>query len=371
MHRQFARRLEAKTRWRREIPVPPPGMVEAIVQQWVGAPTGQPGEPVRILRRQVLQVGAQIADRIISMLGEPPVSQKVLSPLSSQEIRARVKACPKLPSLRSIQGALSELLSSEQRYAGQIGDVIRRDPGLTTRLLRLVNSAYFGLSQKVTNLEEAVFFVGIRQIRELAAMTPVIEDFKKMAGPHASTWRGFWQHCIAVASLTRDLMTCVLVKEDDLNYVAGLVHDVGWLVMATAFPDHWMEIQRRSAAGNGNSMVNELGVLGMRHTEIGALFLECQDLSPSLANTSRFHHHPGGAGPDINLPSAVQIADLLACQAGMGRGGDLDHEVADAWLRASGWETLFGPNSDRERARAQDLLRRSVERLPLLLECLV
>ncbi|HTI72748.1 MAG TPA: HDOD domain-containing protein [Candidatus Limnocylindria bacterium] len=273
--------------------------------------------------------------------------------------------------MRSIHGALNELLSSEQRYAGQIGEVIRRDPGLTTRLLKLVNSAYYGLSQKVSNLEEAVFYVGIRQIRELAAMTPVIEDFKKVAGPKADTWRGFWQHCIAVASLTRDLLAAVHHKEDDTHYVAGLIHDVGWLSMATVFPEHWTEIQRRHAAGSSAMAAAELSVLGARHTEIGAYYLECQDLSPSLVNTARFHHHPAAAGNDAPLVSAVQIADLLASKSGLGQSNDLSYEDDNAWLYASGWETLFGPNSRLERESAQNTLRRSVERLPFLLECLV
>lgn len=110
------------------------------------------------------------------------VSKLALKPFSTAELATRVRLCPRLPSLRSIQGALRELLAAEERYARQISEVIRRDPGLTSRLLRLVNSAHFGLSDKVTNLEEAVFFVGVRQVRELAMMPPVIDDFKKLAG---------------------------------------------------------------------------------------------------------------------------------------------------------------------------------------------
>ena len=305
------------------------------------------------------------------MYGQPQLLERVPRPLSPREIRSRLEVCPKLPSLRSIHGALNELLSNEQRYAGQIGEVIRRDPGLTTRLLKLVNSAYYGLSQKVSNLEESVFYVGIRQIRELAAMTPVIEDFKKVAGNQADSWRAFWQHCIAVASLTRDLLAAIHHKEDDTDYVAGLIHDVGWLAMATAFPEHFAEIRRRHASGTSAMAAAELSVLGVRHTEIGAFYLECQDLAPSLVNAARFHHHPAAAGDDAQLASAVQIADLLASKSGLGQGDDLAYETEDAWLYAPGWEILFGPNSRMEREFAQNTLRRSVERLPFLLECLV
>src|SRR5512146_1225514 len=88
-----------------------------------------------------------------------------LRPLERHEIQSRLEACPRLPSLRSIDSALRELLSADQRYTQQIADVIRRDPSLTARLLRLVNSVYYGLSTPVSNLEEAVLYLGLRQIR--------------------------------------------------------------------------------------------------------------------------------------------------------------------------------------------------------------
>jgi HD-like signal output (HDOD) protein len=114
--------------------------------------------------------------------------------------------------------------------------VIRRDPSLTARLLRLVNSVYYGLTSPVNSIEEAVFYLGVRQIRQLAVVTPVIEDFQKLAGRIAFPWREFWQHCIAVAMLTREITSSIMRLDDESDYVAGLVHDVGRIVMGSAFP---------------------------------------------------------------------------------------------------------------------------------------
>jgi HD-like signal output (HDOD) protein len=92
-----------------------------------------------------------------------PVSPPV--PLTFQQIEGRLRNCARLPSLRSIDSALRELLNADQRYTNQIAEVIRRDPSLTSRLLRLVNSVYYGLSSPVNSIEEAVFYLGVRQIR--------------------------------------------------------------------------------------------------------------------------------------------------------------------------------------------------------------
>src|SRR5687768_13334598 len=174
----------------------------------------------------------------MNVLAEPAS----VKPCDHATILEKVKNCPRLPSLRSIETALRELLHADNRYTTQISEVIRRDPSLTARLLRLVNSVYYGLNTPVNSIEEAVFYLGIRQIRQLAVVTPVIEDFQKLAGGTAFQWREFWQHCIATAILTRELTSSMMRLEDESDYVAGLVHDVGRIVMASAFPDHFNAI---------------------------------------------------------------------------------------------------------------------------------
>ncbi|MBI3416283.1 MAG: HDOD domain-containing protein, partial [Verrucomicrobia bacterium] len=130
-----------------------------------------------------------------------------LSPLARSQVELRVKGCARLPSLSTINAALRELLSSDRRYMSQIAEVIRRDPSLTARLLRLVNSVYFGLTTPVNSIEEAVFYLGVRQIRQLAMVTPIIEDFQKLAGKAPFAWREFWRHCIGTAIMTREVIS--------------------------------------------------------------------------------------------------------------------------------------------------------------------
>src|SRR5580700_1648565 len=108
--------------------------------------------------------------------------------LDRTHIDARLSGCACLPSLATIDSALKELLGADQRYTSQIAEIIRRDPSLTARLLRLVNSVYYGISTPIKSIEEAVFYLGVRQIRQLAMVTPVIEDFQKLAGAKGFVW---------------------------------------------------------------------------------------------------------------------------------------------------------------------------------------
>ena len=104
----------------------------------------------------------------------------------------------------------------------------------------MVNTVYFGLSARINNIEEAVFFLGLRRIRELALATPVIEDLEKLqsTGIPARQWKDLWAHSVGAATLSRDILSSAPVRiGDDTDYLVGLLHNVGRIVMAYTFPE--------------------------------------------------------------------------------------------------------------------------------------
>jgi len=292
--------------------------------------------------------------------------------LDRREIELRLKNCPSLPSLGSINKALQELIYAEQRYSAQISEIIRRDPSLTSRLLRLVNSVYYGLSQPVSSIEEAVFYLGVRQIRQLTMVTPIIEDFQRLAKQCDFPWREFWQHCIGTAMLTREMLGTLQLPSDEAAYVGGLVHDVGKIAMAWAFPEHFTEIHRRASLGTQELVEIERAVLGIDHGELGALYLESQKLPELMVSVARFHHCPEQA-PEAHrlVVSAVQVSDLLMRNAKIGCSGNYLEVSRDQCFAVSGWTLLFTGHEDAEKTIARAALHSSLERLPQLLEGMV
>ena len=279
--------------------------------------------------------------------------------------------CPSLPSLGSINKALQGLLLTEQRYTAQIAEIIRRDPSLTSRLLRLVNSVYYGLTTPVNSIEEAVFYLGVRQIRQLAMVTPVIEDFQRLTRQCDFPWREFWQHCIGTAILTREVTGTVHISTDEADYVAGLVHDVGKIVMAWAFPEHFAEIHRQSGQGTRDLLEIEEAVLGISHAELGALYLERQRLPELMVQSARFHHSPEKAQSHQHVVASVQIADLLLRSEKIGFSGNGMAVTHEQCFAASGWKVLFPDAKDEENDIARASLSRTLELIPNMLEGLV
>ena len=291
--------------------------------------------------------------------------------LDLKAIESQVALCPPLPSLGSINKALQDLLFAEQRLSAQISEVIRRDPSLTSRLLRLVNSVYYGLSTPVNNIEEAVFYLGVRQIRQLTMVTPIIEDFQRLTRQCAFPWREFWQHCIGTAILTREIIGSIHAPMDESDYVAGLVHDIGKIVMAWSFPEHFSEIYRQGENSAVDLLELETEVLGINHAELGALYLERHQLPDVMIQSARFHHHPEQAERHQSIIAPVQIADLLMRNAKIGCSGNFAEVTLDQCLAASGWHVLFPRQGEAEQAIARASLNRSLERLPSVLEGLV
>jgi HD-like signal output (HDOD) protein len=262
--------------------------------------------------------------------------------LTQEAIQAAVASVPALPSLSTIHGTLRELVAAEEKSTSRLAMVISRDPGLVARLLQRVNSPEFGLSQKVKSLEDAVIHVGSRTLRDLVMMAPVVSDMKNVSGNSSASWRALWRHSAGTALLCQELLASAGVGGSDLDYVAGLVHDVGWIVFKRVFPDHFAEVERQlSATRNPVPELVELAVLGARHTMLGGWYLSSHGQDELLVKSALFHSVPEGGGIHARTIAAVQIADQFMASNGCGHIGDPVPAVRDQWKSATGWRLLF------------------------------
>ncbi len=291
-----------------------------------------------------------------------------------EEIIRRINACPKLASLQSINRELKDLVRADGSLNSQIAEVIRRDPSLSARLLRMVNSVYFGLSARVNNIEEAVFFLGLRQIRELSMATPVIEELEQLQRNTSATlpWKELWSHSISTAILTREILAATpLHIDDDTDYLVGLLHNVGKVVMAYAFADELHALRATPADNPADFARLERELIGWDHGQIGAQYLMRHQLSDEIVTAVHYHNDPDRAPRHRLFAAAVQVADVLTRHAGIAGGFEQVAPIAaDAWLELPGWKILYdadGPESMLARASIANTL----QRLPSMLQGLV
>lgn len=308
------------------------------------------------------------------MLTETTLPPTRTTPFSEDEIKRRIDGCPKLASLQSINRALSALVKSEGSLNSQIAEVIRRDPSLSARLLRMVNSVYFGLSTRVNNIEEAVFFLGLRQIRELSMATPVIEELEQWQQTTTSglPWKDLWSHSIGTAILTREILAATALHvDDDTDYLIGLLHNVGKVVMAYAFPDELRTLMATPAGSPTEFCQMERELIGWDHGQIGAHYIARHQLSEEIVFAVHYHNAPDFAPSHQNFAAAVQVADHLVRHAGISGGFEQVSAIeSDSWLELPGWRLLYGADGPESRlARAS--IANSLQRLPSMLQGLL
>lgn len=299
--------------------------------------------------------------------------ESMLQCLPEKEIKRRIDACPKLGSLQSINKTLRDLLHSNTSLNSQIAEVIRRDPSLSVRLLRLINSVYFGLSARTTSIEEAVFFLGLRQIQQLSMATPVLEELE---GLQRSTpnlpWQALWRHSIATAALTREILGPTYSHaDDDTSYLVGLLHNIGKVVMAYAFPKELRSVMAMSSRDPEAVCAFERAIIGWDHAQIGAYFLSRHQLAEEICFAVEYHNQPDRAPRHRIFAAAIQVADHVVRHRGI--EGAFEKVAAipkDSWMNLQGWNILFGadgPESELARASFASTLRHFSTTIPGLI----
>jgi HD-like signal output (HDOD) protein len=275
--------------------------------------------------------------------------------------------------LRSIHGALADLLRNHHSQAGQFAEIIARDPSLTSRLLRMVNSVYFGLGTQVGTIEDAVLYLGLRQIRSLALATPVLEDMSAMGadGPQVS-WRDFWLHTLACAFATRDLLNHSDVTiDDDTDYITGLLQNVGKVVIAKVFPAEFAQLTQSVYENEAQVLAAERALLGWDHAAIGAYYLESHKIPAEIVEAVRFHHDPLQAPARKHLAAATHLADGYARLAGLSGGVELrPAPTEDELIAAPSAALLWGDDLAARTAQMRPLAD-SMRRLPELVNALL
>jgi HD-like signal output (HDOD) protein len=282
----------------------------------------------------------------------------------------KLRECPKLASLHSIYEALGSLLESDHAYLSQIAELIGRDPPLTSRLLKLVNSMLYAMDQPCANIEEATLAAGLDKISELILSTPVIEDLQQLQKADTEIeWTQFWKHSIATAILSREIFAHR--KESsrgDVDYIAGLIHNVGKIILALLFPDKFTTLACRTYRDKLEETEAECKIAGADHTVLGAYYLNANRFPVEIVESTLFHPRPSLALEQPDLSATVQLASNLARLADIAGIEKLPRPEWGDIEKLEGWAILFQEDSSRN---LREALNPTLEQLSFFLDSMV
>ncbi len=297
--------------------------------------------PVRQLMRLFMQRAARGATRgkaadLVARYRGPRIPPDVLkAPLPAEKPTCAdiLKKELGLASLPTIFNEIVEAVKSPKSSAAHIAEVIGKDPSIASRLLRLVNSAFYGFQSQIDTLSRAVAIVGTIQITNLAMGIAVTTSFKGIPEEHLDL-RAFWEHSIAVGVMARLLASHARVTGEERLFVAGLLHDIGRLVMVRNCPDRAADAVRRAMASGKPMDDVERVVWGFSHARLGSLLMHEWKLPEGLRKAVDMYHVPFKADAEVEA-ALIHVADVTAHALGFGHSGSrlVPPLFAEAWKR--------------------------------------
>ncbi|HIJ86193.1 MAG TPA: HDOD domain-containing protein [Desulfuromonadales bacterium] len=213
-------------------------------------------------------------------------------------------------SLPLFYDRLNEKINHPRSSLADIGQVISEDQGLTVRLLKLANSPLFGYHANIGSITKALTVIGTRQLRDLALAVSVVGSFRGIPNGlvHMET---FWKHNIACGILSRNIATYRREVNQERFFIAGMLHDIGFLVMCSAIPESVQEIVLERRDRNELKYVTEHQHLGFDHGAVGGALLAKWKIPLTISEPVACHHAPAEALRYPLEAATIHLADLI------------------------------------------------------------
>ncbi len=228
-------------------------------------------------------------------------------------------------SLPDIALRINELLNQKNTTNEDLKEIIQTDPALTTQLLRLVNSSYYGFPQEIDSLSRAISIIGQKELHMLVMATQVVDTFKGIP-EHLVDMNSFWYHSVTSAVITRLLARQYQQANTERFFIAGLLRSIGKLIFFTQYPEqsaHILSMEDQSADAQTQA---EIGFFGFSYAEAGAALLKKWRLPQSLWAMIASHLHPAQSGHSVEDACLLAIAADIANKIEPCAKVDLDFE---------------------------------------------
>ena len=248
------------------------------------------------------------------------------------QITSHIKSFPGMP------GA-AVLIEDPEIDVSQIESILQRDAGLTANLLKLANSAYFGIPSKIGSVRQAVLLLGLKRLIQMVIASCVSAIMDKPIPGYELPPGELWRHSIAVSVAAESLVNELNVVVAEELFTAALLHDVGKLILGQPMADALHQINDEISRGIALEAAEEK-VLGINHADVGARILSQWSLPGNIVNAVRWHHDPEAAEKTDPMLDIVHVANVLCMMIGIGVGREgLQYEPSEVVVKRLGLES--------------------------------
>ena len=265
-----------------------------------------------------------------STLEVPGAVEALQDDVTSAKLQKIINTTRDLPAMPQVAGKVLELSSDPNTSASQLQQVISDDQAMTGRILKIANSAMYSCSRKIKTLTEAIVMLGFNSIRSLV-VTSAARNLYKIGNARAGLKeRLLWEHSIGCAFACKLMVTPRFPALQEEAFLAGLMHDIGKLVLNLQVPDKFDEIVQVVYNENKGFAETERSLLGFDHTHVGSLLVNKWKLSTVLEDVILEHHTEEAFTVDKPLLLYLDLANRICKKMGVGFSEDPDLELVDS-----------------------------------------
>jgi putative nucleotidyltransferase with HDIG domain len=207
-----------------------------------------------------------------------------------------------------------ELLNNPVTSASDIGDVIAEDPALTARLLKIVNSSFYGFPSRIDTISRAITIIGTLELTDLILGSSAIRVFNRIPNQLVNMDK-FWEHSLYTGIVARILARYLRAPNTERCFVTGLLHDIGSLVLYRQQPEHSRQALQLAINQGMPLNIAEREVFGFDHGEVGAELMNAWNLPEGFIETTRHHHQPSTAERYRLETASIHLADVISGMA--------------------------------------------------------
>ncbi len=252
--------------------------------------------------------------------------------LSARELVKKINSIGTLPEVTSkIIATVEDPASS----SADLHKIVSHDPAMVTRILKVVNSAFYGLPGQIASINRAIVLLGLNAVKNIAVAAGLGQFFRGATVCDGFTARDLWTHCVGVAVAASDLARGMRIPLVDEAFLAGMVHDVGLLVSLQLMPEQLRQTCEQARTSTSSFCEIERGIMGVDHQQLGQALCEMWKFPRTCQLVAAHHHRPSAMPADCRLlVTLVAVADLMCCTEKQGFNlttvnqsmGEIDHE---------------------------------------------
>jgi len=227
-----------------------------------------------------------------------------------------------LPTLPTVITKISMLMQNPRTSANEVGEAITTDQSLTSKTLKLVNSAFYGFPGRINTITHAIVILGFTTVKNIVLTASIFSALGKKGDISGFDIKTFWLHSISTGAAAKVISEHLKSKYTEEAFIGGLLHDLGKVVLSHCAKDEFRNVIKYREDHNCLLVEAEKAVLNVTHQEMGGWVAERWNLPKDLAATIQYHHAPRLAGLYEETASIVHLADIICRALGSGSGGD-------------------------------------------------